>query len=163
MEVQPMDPERTNKDVMMSDFFTIGIDANLKEGFDGIQECLAEFPYRFGLVVLDHEGKYAGLLTVDDFMNELRQLYRDACDKVEGQEWMSRFFNECEIMGVKKVSEIMSGKRLSIGSEDSFEKACELVLGKKVPLLAVVDERSKPVGIITRRQVLMEVGPRMFK
>jgi predicted transcriptional regulator len=163
MEVQPMDLERRNKDLMMSDFFTIKTDADLKEAFDGIQECLAEFPYRFGLVVIDHEGKYAGLLTVDDFMNELRQLYRDACDKPGGKEWMSRFFNECEIMGIKKVSEIMSGKRLSIGFEDSFEKACELILHKKAPLLAVVDEKSKPVGIITRRQVLMEIGLRMFR
>ena len=47
-----------------------------------------------------------------------------------------------------------SGKRLSIKSSDSFEKACELILHKKLDLLAVVDEKSMPVGIITRRHVL---------
>jgi predicted transcriptional regulator len=158
-----MDPERSNKDVMMSDFSTIRTDANLKEAFEGIQKGLEKSPYPFGLIVIDYEGRYAGVLTVDDFMKELRQLYRDACDKIEGKEWMSRFFNECEIMGIKKVSEIMSGKRLSIRSGDGFEKSCELVLRKKLNLLAVVDEKSKPVGIITRRQVLTEIGPRMFK
>jgi len=35
-------------------------------------------------------------------------------------------------------------------SGDSFEKACELILHKKLDLLAVVDEKSMPVGIITR-------------
>jgi predicted transcriptional regulator len=96
-------------------------------------------------------------------MNELRKLYRDACDKTGGKESMARLFNECELMGIRKVYEITSGKRLSIKSGDSFEKACELILHKKLDLLAVVDEKSMPVGIITRTHVLTEIGPRMFK
>jgi predicted transcriptional regulator len=96
-------------------------------------------------------------------MNELRKLYRDVCDKTGKKEWMASFFTECEIMGIKKVYEITSGKRLSIKSGDSFEKACELILHKKLDLLAVVDEKSMPVGIITRRHVLTEIGSRMFK
>jgi predicted transcriptional regulator len=158
-----MEPERTNQDVMTSDFSTIKKDANLKEAFDSIKKKLDESPHPYGLVVTNDEGKYAGVLSVEDFMSELRQLYRDACDKPGGKEWMARFFNECEIMGIKKVSEIMSGKRLSVGSRESFEKSCELILYKKLNLLAVVDEKAKPVGIITRRQVLTEIGPRMFK
>jgi predicted transcriptional regulator len=163
MEVKQMDAEKTNKDVMASDFVTINKDASLKKAFDGIQEGLEQSPYRFGLVVIDQKGKYAGVLTLDDFMGELRQLYRDACDKPEGNEWMSRFFSECEVMGSKKVSELMSGKRFSTGADDSFEKSCELILSKRLNMLAVVDENSKPVGIITRSQVLREIGPRMFK
>jgi predicted transcriptional regulator len=62
-----------------------------------------------------------------------------------------------------KVSEIMSGKRLSTRGSDLFEKSCELILYKKLNLLVVVDENAKPVGIITRRKVLEEVAPRMFK
>jgi len=73
------------------------------------------------------------------------------------------FFHRVQIMGIKKVDEITSGKRLSIKSGDSFEKACELILHKKLDLLAVVDEKSMPVGIITRRHVLTEIGSRMFK
>ena len=56
----------------------------------------------------------------------------------------------------------MSGKRLSIRESDSFEKSCELILYKNVNMLVVVDDNGKPVGIITRRQVLEEVAPRMF-
>jgi predicted transcriptional regulator len=66
-------------------------------------------------------------------------------------------------MGIRKVYEIASGKRLSIKFGDSFEKACELILRKKLELLTVVDEKSMPVGIITREHVLTEIGSRMFK
>jgi predicted transcriptional regulator len=158
-----MEPQKTNKDVMTSDFFTIKADANLKEAFEGIKKTLEESPHSPGLIVVENDGKYAGLLTLDDFMNELRKLYRDACDKTGGEELMARFFNECEIMGLRKISHIMSSKRLSIKSGDSFEKACALILRKKMDLLAVVDEKSIPIGIVTRKHVLTEIGPRMFK
>jgi len=158
-----MEPQKMNKDVMTSDVSTIKRDANLKEAFEGIKTMLEKSPYSPGLIVIENEGKYAGVLTLADFMNELRKLYRDACDKTGGKEWMASLFSECEIMGVRKVHEITSGKRLSIKSGDSFEKACELILHKKLDLLAVVDEKSMPVGIITRRHVLTEIGSRMFK
>ncbi|HUL37614.1 MAG TPA: CBS domain-containing protein [Thermodesulfobacteriota bacterium] len=158
-----MEPEKTNKDVMTSDFSTIKADANLAEAFEGVKKMLEKSPDSPGLIVIENEGNYAGVLTLADFMNELRQLYRDACDKTGEKEWMTRFFTECELIGIRKVSEITSGRRLSIKSGDSFEKACELILHKKLDLLAVVDEKSKPVGIITRRHVLTEIGSRMFK
>ena len=158
-----MEPQKTNKDVMASDFSTIKTEANLKEAFEGIKEMLEKSPHSPGLIVIENEGNYAGVLTLADFMNELRKLYRDACDKTGGKEWMASLFSECEIMGVRKAYEITSGKRLSIRSGDSFEKACELILHKKLDMLAVVDEKSLPVGIITRRHVLTEIGSRMFK
>ena len=48
------------------------------------------------MIVLDNRGGYAGVSTVDDFMNELRGLYRDACDKPGKKECMAEFFNQCE-------------------------------------------------------------------
>jgi predicted transcriptional regulator len=158
-----MEPQKTNKDVMTSDFSTIKADSNLKEAFEGIKKMLEESPHSPGLIVIENEGNYAGVLTLADFMKELRKLYRDACDKPGGKEPIARLFNECELMGIRKVDEITSGKRLSIKSGDSFEKACELILHKKLDVLAVVDEKSMPVGIITRRHVLTEIGSRMFK
>ncbi len=148
---------------MTSDFSTIKTDANLKEAFEGIKTMLEKSPHSPWLIVIENEGNYAGVLTLADFMNELRKLYRDACDKTEGKEWMASLFTECELIGIRKVSEITSGKRLSVKSGDSFEKACEFILQKKLELLAVVDEKSMPVGIITRRHVLTEIGSRMFK
>jgi predicted transcriptional regulator len=159
----PMEPKRTNKDVMISNFSIIKTDATLQEAFEGINKTLEASPYLPGLIVIENEGRYAGVLTLADFMNELRKLYRDACDKTDEKELMARFFTECELIGIRKVYEIMSGKRLSIKSGDSFEKACELILHKRLDLLAVVDEKSIPVGTITRRQVLTEIGFRMFK
>jgi len=158
-----MEPQKTSKDVMVLDFSTIKADASLKEAFEGVEKMLEKSPHSPGLIVIDNEGNYAGVLTLADFMDELRKLYRDACDKTGEKEWMASLFSECELMGIRKVSEITSGKRLSIKSGDTFEKACELILRKKLDLLAVVDEKSMPVGVITRRHVLTEIGSRMFK
>jgi predicted transcriptional regulator len=159
----PMELQKTNKDVMTTNFSTISADGSLREAYDAIKMNLEGPPHLPGLIVLDNKGRYAGVLTVDDFMHELRGLYRDACDKPGEKEWMAEFFNQCGLVGIKKVSEIMSAKRLSIRTSDRFEKSCELVLYKKLRLLAVVDENSKPVGVITRRRVLTEIASRIFK
>ena len=158
-----MELQKTNSDVMTRDFATIKADASLKEAYSAIKKNLEGPPHSPGLVVLDNEKKYAGILTVDDFMGELSRLYRDACDKPGKKDWVERFFNECELAGIKQVSHLMSGKRQTIRTGDSFEKSCELILYKKLNLLAVVDENAKPVGIITRRKVLTELAPRLFR
>jgi len=151
-----------NNDVMIRNFPTIKAEAHLKEAYDVIKKNLEGPPHAPGLVVLDNAGKYADVLTLDDFMKELARLYRAACDKTGKKEWIAAFFNQCELIGIKKVSEIMSGKRLSIRGGDDFEKSCELILSKKLNVLAVVNENAKPVGIITRRKVLEEIAPRIF-
>lgn len=153
----------TNNDMMNRAFATIRAEAFLKEAYDTLKKNLEGPPHAPGLVVVDDNGKYAGVVTMDDFMKELARLYRSACDKPGRAEWLSTFFSHCEIIGNKKVAEIMSGKRLSMRGGDMFEKSCELILYKKLNLLAVVDEQARPVGIITRRKVLEEVAPRMFK
>ena len=158
-----MELQKTNNDVMTRDFPTIEGDAHLKEAYIAIKKNLEGPPHAPGLVVVDSQGKYCGVLTIDDLMKELGRLYRDACDKPGKKDWIESFFSQCELVGIKKVSEIMSGKRLSIGVEDNFEKSCELILYKKLNLLAVVDENARPVGIITRRKVLVEIAPRMLK
>ena len=158
-----MEQTKTNSDMMTRTFSTIKAEATLKEAYNAIKQNLEGPPHSPGLVVLDTDGKYAGVLTMDDFMKELAQLYRSACDKPGRAEWLSTFFSKCEIIEFRKVSEIMSGKRLSVRSSDRFEKSCELILYKKANLLGVVDENLRPVGIITRRKVLEEIAPRMFR
>jgi predicted transcriptional regulator len=158
-----MELKKTNATMMMADFPTIKAEAHLKEAYWAIKKNLEGPPHTPGIVVLDQAGKYAGLLTVDDLMQELSRLYRDACDKPGMKDWFEPFSSQCELIALKKVSAIMSAKRLSIQAGGSFEKSCELMLYKKLHLLAVVDENSKPVGIITRRKVLLEIAPRMFR
>jgi predicted transcriptional regulator len=158
-----MELNKTNREVMTRDFATVTADASLREAYDAIRKNLEGPPHSPGLIVLDKENKYAGVLTVDDFMRELSRLYRDACDKPGKKDWVERFFNECELAGIKQVSHLMSGKRQTIGAGDSFEKSCELILYKKLHLLTVVDEAARPVGIITRRKVLTELAPRMLR
>ncbi|MEW6660052.1 MAG: hypothetical protein AB1424_15450 [Thermodesulfobacteriota bacterium] len=42
-------------------------------------------------------------------------------------------------MGIKKVGELMGAKRWSVRADANFATACELILGKKLHLVAVVD------------------------
>ena len=154
---------KTNNEAMSLYFSTIKADALLKEAYEAIKKNLEGPPHTPGLVVVDEAGKYAGLFTLDDLMQELARLYRHACDQAGKQGWGEAFFNRCEIMGIKKVSELMSAKRAAVQTGESFEKACALILDKKLNLVAVLDEKSKPVGIITRRKVLTEIATRMFK
>ena len=158
-----MQIDKSNHEVMTRKFATIGADATLKETYAAIKQNLEGPPHSPGLVVIDDAGQYAGVLTVDDFMKELSRLHSAACDKPGKAEWLASFFSKCELIPFKKVSEIMSGKHLSVQVGDSFEKSCELLLHKQAHLLVVVDDEGKPVGIITRRQVLEEVAPRMFE
>jgi predicted transcriptional regulator len=155
--------QMTNNEVMSHAFATISAEATLKEAYKALKKNLEGPPHAPGLVVVDDNGKYTGVLTVDDFMKELARLHRQACDKPGRPEWLSTFFGHCEIVGNMKVAEIMSGKRLSARGSDMFDQACELILNKQLHLLVVVDENAKPVGIITRRKVLEEIAPRMFR
>jgi predicted transcriptional regulator len=157
-----MQGKKTNNEVMTRNFSTIKADAHLKEAFEAIKKNLEGPPHAPGLVVLDRAGKYAGVLTVDDFMKELARLYRAACDKPGKKDWFDAFFDQCELIGLKQVSEIMSGKRLSVREGDDFEKSCELILKDKLILLAVVNQNAEPMGIITRRKVLEEIAPRIL-
>jgi predicted transcriptional regulator len=155
--------EKKNKDIMQTNFASVNAEAGLKEAFKVIEKNLQGPPHSPGLVVLDQQGKHAGVLTLDDFMKELSRLYRDACDQPGRKDWGDMFFNQCELAGVEKVSGIMSAKGITVGAEEVFDKSCELMLSKNLPLLPVVDPSSKAVGIITRRMVLEELGPKMFK
>jgi predicted transcriptional regulator len=158
-----MNLSQKNGDVMKSEFATVNQDASLKEAFEVVQANLEGPPHSPGLVVLNKAGGYAGILTVDDLMSELSRLYSDACDRPGTKDWADTFFNRCEIAGVEKVSNIMSGKDLAVSVGDTFDRSCEMILSKKLNLLPVVDASSKVVGIITRRQVLTELAPKMFK
>jgi predicted transcriptional regulator len=155
--------QMTNNEVMSRAFDTISAEASLKEAYLALKKNMEGPPHAPGLVVVDDQGKYAGVLTIDDFMKELAKLHREACDKPGRPQWLDSFFGHCEIIGILKIEEIMSGKRLSVRGSDKFDQSCELILNKKLHLLVVVDKNAKPVGIITRRKVLEEMAPRMFK
>jgi predicted transcriptional regulator len=158
-----MEFQETNREMMTASFAAIQGEAHLKEAYEAIKKNLEGPPHAPGLVVADGAGKYAGLFTLDDLMKELAGLYRQACDQPGRKKgWGESFFNLCELMGIKKVGELMGAKKWSVRADASFATACELILGKRLHLVAVVDADSRPVGIITRRKVLLEIAPRMF-
>ena len=107
-----MPSDKTNQEAMAGNFATIGAEAGLKEAYLALKKNLEGPPHSPGLVVVDEAGKFAGVLTMDDFMGELARLHRAACDKPGRPEWLATFFSKCKLIGFQKVAGIMSGKRL---------------------------------------------------
>lgn len=155
---------KRNKDMMSKEFASISEDATLKEALEAIMKNLAGPPHSPGLVVMDKEGRCTGLLTMEDFMKKLGMLYNDACDRPGTKDWGDRFFNQCEIAGVEKVSGIMSAKGIMVDADGDFDQSCELILSRNLHALPVVETgKAKVAGIITRRMVIEELGPKMFR
>jgi CBS domain-containing protein len=154
---------KKNSEIMHTEFDTISAEAGLKEAFEAIRKNLESPLQPSGLVVLDERGECAGVLTINDLMKELSMLYHDACDRPGQKDWADKFFNQCEIAGARKVLGIVSSRGESVHAEESFETACELILGKNMKVIPVIEGNSKIVGIITNRMVLEQLGPKMFK
>jgi CBS domain-containing protein len=155
---------KTNKDVMNREFASISEESSLKEAFDAVKSNLEGPPHSPGLIVLDKQGRCVGMLTMDDLMQELGKLSREACGKPGQKDWGDRFFNQCELAKIEKVSGLMSGKGIAVHPGAGFDQSCELLLSKNLHMVPVVDEgSSKAVGIITRRMFFQELGPKMFK
>ena len=66
-----MPSDKTNHEAMVGNFATIGAGAGLKEAYLALKKNLEGPPHSPGLVVVDEAGKFAGVLTMDDFMVEL--------------------------------------------------------------------------------------------
>lgn len=157
-----MEFKQTNQEMMTVNFAAIKGDTPLKEAYEAIKTNLEGPPHAPGLVVVDGAGKYAGLFTLDDLLRELAGLYRQGCEQAKKEGGSERFFSRCELVGLKQAADIMSAKRVAVQAGDNFATACDSILYKNLNLVAVVDANSKPVGIITRRKVLVEIAPRMF-
>lgn len=155
--------DKKNREIMHTEFNTISAEAGLKDAFEAIRKNLEGPLQPSGLVVLDERDECAGVLTMDDLMTELGMLYHDACDRPGQKDWADKFFNQCEIAGARKVLGIVSGRGERVDAEESFETACELILGKNLKVIPVIEQGSKVVGIITNRMVLEGLGPKMFK
>lgn len=57
------------------------------------------------------------------------------------------------ISGVDKVRDIMTGWVVTIGPADSLLKAKDLMVRNRVSQLVVVDERNRPLGLISKRDI----------
>ncbi len=150
-------------DFARSDFDTINRNASLKQAYDLLMKNLEGPPHRPGIVVVDDEGKYAGMYTIEDLSSDLNQFYKDACAKEGGRDWGDAFFNLCELAGVMKIGEKLVKRGRNLMGNSPFSKAVEIVLDKRVAMVAVIDETGACNGVITRAQVLKELEPKIFK
>jgi CBS-domain-containing membrane protein len=150
-------------DFARSDFDTINRNASLKQAYDLLMKNLDGPPHRPGVVVVNDEGKYAGMYCIDDLASDLNKFYKDACAQETRRDWADSFFNLCELAGHTKIGEKLVKRGRNLMGNSPFSKAVEIILDKRVSMVAVLDETGACNGVITRAQVLRELGPKIFK
>lgn len=150
-------------DFARSEFDTINKNASLKEAFDLMMKNIDTPPFRPGIVVVDDDGKYVGMYTTDDLARDLSKYYKDACAEEAGRGWADSFFNMCELAGVAKIGDVLVKRGRNLMGNSPFSKVIEIMLDKGVRMVAVIDETQACTGVITRRQVFKELGPKIFK
>ena len=150
-------------DLARSEFDAINQNASLSDTFELIMKNLDGPPHKPGVIVVDDGGKYVGMYTTDDLARDLNRFYKDACAREEGRSWADSFFNVCELAGVTKVGDRIEKRGRNLMGNSPFAQAVEIIFDKRVSMVAVLDETHKCTGVITRRQVFRELGPKMFK
>lgn len=92
------------------------------------------------LPIINEEGKVVGVVTAADFLKLLTKAI---------------LRNEPEMFFSKKVKDIMNGEVFSINPEKSINEAATTMLMKKIGSLLILDSQSKPIGIITERDLII--------
>ncbi len=155
--------EKKCQDLAQTDFVTINREAGLKAAFELMMANIEGPAHKRGLVVVDGNGKYAGLFTIQDLAAELKLFYDSACAEAGPAGWGDSFFNACELAGVAKVGDKIKKRDGHLTGSSPMADAAGIIFDKGLPLVALVDDSGKCVGVITRARVFQELGPKMFK
>lgn len=155
--------EKKCMDFAHTEFVTINQEAALKAAFELMMNNIDGPPHKRGLVVVDGNGKYAGLFTIQDLARELKLFYDSACAEAGPGSWGDAFFNACELAGVTKVGDKIKKRDGHLTGSSPLADAAGIIFDKGLPLVALVDDSGKCAGVVTRARVFQELGPKMFK
>jgi CBS domain-containing protein len=148
------------KDVMTKYVITLATDNTLREASEKLVSKNIS-----GVPVIDKNNKVIGILSEADILRFLKVRYTmpnivflpTPFDLIEIPFRQAITFAEAELtlkdISNKKVKEVMSKNVVVISSEESIERAAEIMIEKRVNRLPVV-ENEKLVGIITRGDII---------
>ncbi len=134
-------------EVMEAEFPTVNADATLREAAELLTEKVKENKYIQGLVVVDSNNHYQGIITIKDILSHLRGLFDASCGEGESPSILSIFSDRCRMDAAKKVSEIMKKETLPAAPGDRLIDAMKKLLNDSVRVMPVV-EGHRPVGVL---------------
>jgi len=138
---------KTVKDVMSALPVSVSKTATFREIATRLRECrVSAFP------VVDADGKVIGVVSEADLL--VKEAKPDEPNVVWGLlAGIVHHAARAKAAGVT-AADLMTSPAVTIGPGDTVEHAARLMYDRKVKRLPVVDQRGRPIGVISRSDVL---------
>jgi CBS domain-containing protein len=138
---------KTVKDVMSALPVSVSKTASFREIVAKLRECrVSAFP------VLDADGKVIGVVSEADLL--VKEAMADEPNIVWG--WLAGIVHHAARAkaGGVTAADLMTSPAVTIGPDETVEHAARLMYDRKVKRLPVVNPAGRPIGIISRTDVL---------
>ncbi len=141
------------EEVMTRDVITV----NLNDSIEKCANILFEHNIS-GLPVVDDEGKVAGIITEGDLIRRAARIKAPGyLEVLGGLVYLGnpvKFVDELKKAMSLRAGDLMTEKVIDISPEDTLEEAATKMLKHGISRLPVVDWNKKPVGILSRRDIM---------
>ena len=141
------------KDIMSGNVITIDKNASIEE----LSALLIEKKIS-GVPVTDENGIMVGIATEGDIIVKDTDLhfprYFKLLDGIIYLESFTKFKNNLRKHLAIKVEEIMTRKVISASSDTKINDIAEMMVNNRVNRIPIVDENNKPIGIVTRADIV---------
>jgi DNA-binding response OmpR family regulator len=166
--------EKKAGDIMIhvEEYTRVDMDATVKEAIIKLKasfECLAstnrvmETGHR-SILVFDHRGELAGILSIVDLLEGIRPAYLSApkpsmADSMQYSTmfWTGLFTQRTLALGKRKVREIMSESPPMVQDDANLMEVAELMFREKARRIAVMQQK-KIVGILREQELFFEIS-----
>jgi len=119
-----------------------------------------------GLPVLDKGGKVVGVLTEGDLIRRVARFESPGYMEVLGGliylDDPLEFMEELRRSMALRAGRLMSREVITVTEEDTVEDAASQMVKNNINRLPVVDEENRPVGIISRKDIMRTLFDRVL-
>ena len=134
-------------EIMESTFGVIGPEAGMKEVIDALTEQMTKNPHAQGLLVVDANKRFLGIVTIKDVLEHMKGLFDASCQAGEKSSILQIFSDRCRIDAGKTAKEIMKKESVRVAPNDRLVDAMKKVMDDRVRIMPVVDG-NRPVGVL---------------
>jgi CBS domain-containing protein len=141
------------KDIMTTDVVTVSAG-------DPVELCakLMQENNISGLPVLNEAGRVTGIITEGDLIRRASRIKAPGYLEILGGLIYlgspKKFVEELQRAMSLEAGQLMSKNVISVGPEDSVEKAATLMVDKNISRLPVIDDKNNLIGILSRRDIM---------
>ncbi len=151
------------RDIMEPITHTLSPESTLKEAVNEMRVATRK-PGWYGvkgMIVIDQEGRVAGMVAIKDILNALMPSYMSHCAVGEFA-WPGMFEEMARKVAHKKVSEIMSTKVTSVTPDTPVMECARLIVKNNLWRLPVIDADRRPAGMVYVRDLHYAIVKALF-